>query len=177
MLGQGELNFFGRGWTQDTYCVLCSTIEFDESVQNRISQVQGIDDYLIQTKVPGLDFTYAQFLTTEEAPQITKEQDPVIDTSKKYAISYAMIERSAAAAGATSYATGAIGLFLGFKLAGVQGALVGGPLFAAGGRIAANQIQNWIEGIDSDYFVALELVPFDAQSLRDFGCTSIESIP
>ncbi len=178
MLGEGEMNFFGRGWTKDTYCVLCSTIEFSETTQGKIKEIHGIDNYLIETNIPGQDFSYAQFLTTNEAPQITKEQESVLDTSKKYAVSYAMIERSAATGRVTGIAAGAVGVFVGFKIGGgVKAAAVLGSLFAGGGNWVTNQIQNLVEGTSVDYYVALDLIPLEAQALKDFGCTSIESIP
>lgn len=201
MLGEGEKNFFSRGWTKDSYCVICARINFSETTQKKFSEIKNFDIYLAETKVPKKNITYAEYFTTVEAPLEIQEGSINLDTKKEYLITYDMIERTAAPERITGIATSIATLYF---LKGGKGLLprkaaaaaegyagteawvpTGIPFIIAaavvvGGaklsEMAAEKIDNWIAGTDSDYFVAFGIIPSEAESIKAFGCESVESI-
>ncbi len=177
MLGKGEKNFFSQDLSGKTYCVLCSTIEFNDNVKEKINEIRNLDQYLVETKVPGSEESYATFLTTEKSPQMIKDTSEVIDTSQKYVITYAMAERSTVGRWIGTVGGGIVGVLVGSSIGGPVGAVVGGTILAGVGNVGANKVQDFVDGTNSEYYVAMEMVPFGAKALQDFGCTSIESIP
>lgn len=182
MLGEGKLNFFSRGWTKDVYCVICSRIKFDEKVQEKIKKINDLDSYLQNTKIPKHNITYAEYFTTEKAPQIAKESPVSLDTDKEYLLVYALIERTAAPERIVGIAS-AIGILILTRGKGNiglgSGILKGGLAFGAykAGSWLAGKVHNWIVGSDSDYYVAFGLIEADAEEIKNFGCERVESIP
>jgi hypothetical protein len=140
MLGEGKMNFFSNGWTKDSYCMVCARIKFSEATQKKIKEIKDLDFYLQETQIPKKNMTYAEYFTTEDAPQQMKESSTVLDTGKEYLITYDIIERSAAperitgtaAAIAVAYLTGGKGMLPAKAASTTEAAYEEGGAYAGG---------------------------------------------
>jgi hypothetical protein len=64
MLGEGKVNFFGRGWNDETRCVICTKINFSEKSKS-VGEIRDFGEYMAKTPVPGKEdtgITYTDFL-------------------------------------------------------------------------------------------------------------------
>ena len=188
MLGEGEVDFFRQDPTlqKKSHCVICATISFDEKVRNSVPKLNGMNDYLQTTEIPGKDFTYWQYFTKSENPTTLDEaEEDYLDTSKTYAITYGLIEKSTLLNCVTGAGAGVAGLKAGMVIGTIIlpgfGTAIGGAVGffagAIGGYIVGDQLTNKIAGTPEGYSILFTLVPFEAKLLNEVGCTSIESIP
>lgn len=204
MLGEGKKNFFGRLPTLGAYkgnCVICSIIDFDKNVKEKVPEIKDLNQYLMNTKIPQKNKTYWQYITNTEAPIVFKDENEKgpIKTNTKYAVVYALSDRSilnsilagftcgliaakggAIAGGAIGSAVGTIipvgGTVAGGAAGGAIGAGVGFFIGAAGCGFANEKIADFSDK-NPGYYVSLDLLPLNAKALSDYGCQNIESIP
>jgi len=194
MLGEGEKNFFMRDPTPDNpaFCVICAVIEFDEHVQKKLPEVKGLNAYLFDTKIPQKNITYWEYLGGGKIQKLLDVAHESLNTTKKYAIVYSLIERStlieATGGGAAiGFLGGAIGGAIGTialpGLGTVGGIAIGKAVGVAIGSIAG-VFTGWKAGDilaeiiqEGDYAVVFTFVPFEAEAIKKLHCQSIESIP
>lgn len=188
MLGEGEVDFFRQdpALQKKSHCVICATIGFDEKTKNSLPKITGMNGYLQTTKVPGEEFTYWQYFVKSENPTILNDfEEDYLDTSKTYAITYSLIEKSTllnCVAGGGAMVVGAkagaaIGTVI-FPGVGTAIGFVGGMVIGGvGGYIIGDKLTNKISGTPEGYSILFTLVPFESRSISEIGCTSIESIP
>lgn len=87
--GGGDVNLFEQAPGRNLYCVMCTYIEFDESVPG---PVDGLIDYMNEEEISGLGVTYSEFLagatTTKSASgiEIPAQNEIIIDTNQDYAV-------------------------------------------------------------------------------------------
>ena len=189
MLGEGKMNFFESELTKQSYCVLCSTIKFSESTQEKISKINGFDEYLISTNIPNKNTTYLQYFSGDPEIAFTEENlitedGAFIDTSTDYVIVYSVVKRDkliesfTAPAGGLLVGVGAIG---GLAAVGITVGTGGAALIAIGGMaityVLVDRIRDLITENPDEYWIQFNLIPLEASYLRDFGCQNIESIP
>jgi len=194
MLGEGKKNFFGRLPTLGAYksnCVICSIIEFDKNVKEKVPEIKDLNQYLMNTKISQKNKTYWQYITNSEAPIVFKDENEKgpIKTNTKYAVVYALSDRSILAsvlngidcglvtATGGAIAGGAIGSIIpvgGTAVGGTIGAGVGFFIGAAGCGFASEKL---LDFFSPGYYVSLDLLPLNAKALSDYGCQNIESIP
>lgn len=99
-VGQGKLDPFGDWKGDPTYCLICSTIRFDEEFQNNADDpkasnapLMGFSQYLGKKYVPGKDYTFYQYLygqsmSNEITPEIQSQLSTIdyIDYKKSQTI-------------------------------------------------------------------------------------------
>lgn len=172
MLGEGDKNFFGKGFTKDSYCTICSKIKFSDNVQKKIKEIKDFDFYLRTTQIPKKNMTYMEYFTKGKDVENMSDTPIIINTSKEYLVIYELIEASAAPERIAGMVAGGGVLFL-------TGNGIGGALAGFGAWHGAGMLHDWIlknvQG--SDFLSAFNLIPADAGSIKSFGCESIESIP
>lgn len=66
MLGEGKVNFFGRGWSDENRCVFCSKIKFSDKVKKNVDEINDLSTFMLETRMPGKDITYTDFLAGSE---------------------------------------------------------------------------------------------------------------
>jgi hypothetical protein len=98
MLGEGKRNFFDPDyfaeyaiWEKgkvESSCVICSTIKFSEDTKEAIKEVD-VFEYLVNTKIPGADFTYFEYFTDQTDAGLTVGlETPLIKTEQDYVINF-----------------------------------------------------------------------------------------
>jgi len=179
MLGEGEKNFFSETLIGNTYCVICSRIKFSESAQKKIKEIKDFDLYLQETKIPTKNITYMDYFTGGNEFEKIAEKPLMIDTSKEYAITYSLSEKSSAPEFIAGQATGAAVGFFFISRGDVLNAVRVGAAVGVATDLAAGKLHDWIlnKVQGSTYIVTFNLIPLDAESMKGFGCSSIESIP
>ena len=77
---------------EGNYCVVCASLEYDQSVQ-----IEGFSQYLIDTKIPTRKETYFQFLTNNNDPAVLEEfegsnlaQQDTLNTGNALAVVFLM---------------------------------------------------------------------------------------
>ncbi len=87
MMGEGKLQFLG-----EKRCVICSVIHFNDETRKKFSSINGLNDYLVNTKVPGKEFTYLEYVMGAGKEEIKKrleiEGKDELSTYGDYAIAY-----------------------------------------------------------------------------------------
>ena len=174
MVGEGEINFFGKNALETKNCIFCSVIHFDENVQKKYPQINGLTDYILNNQVPGMSKTYFDYMFTASAQ---KDVKPVtIDTSQDYSVNFAMVKGG--------YLWGILG----------KTAIVGGVLYVIGtggfgaipvlvgitkyGAVAgAAYIGMGMAKQTSVADVMLAINPYTPESIKEQECNNIESIP
>jgi len=196
MLGEGKINFFKQDPTlkrYTTHCVICAVIEFDEKVQEEIPQInlKELYEYLTNKKIPTKNITYWQYFTLSENPTtILEDKDfPYIYTNKKYAVIFGLAERSTllgtvagGAGGLIGVKTGAgIGALIGsiIPIGGTAaGAIIGGGIGLVIGSLGGYLLEQKAEDLlQAPYYFIFNLVPYEANEIKNFGCDRIENIP
>jgi len=202
MLGEGKMDIFsaGKGLKWERYCVICSVIEFDESVKRTYSEITGLNQWLANNKVPGKEFTYWQYITNNpqvEVPLTTSEVKEIYPTNEKYAIIFSFDKETIIQEilmGATGCAAGG---YVGAKIGGGAGAAIGSIVPVAGtatiggisllagatggciiGTFTTVSIQNIWEkliGQKSDYYASMYFASYRQEAIKE--CQNIESIP
>lgn len=79
MLGEGKVNFFGRGWNDESRCVVCSKISFSGSAKNS-ENIDNFLEYLAGTNMPDKDITYADFFMGNKE-HVALKKDTSLSTS------------------------------------------------------------------------------------------------
>lgn len=87
MMGEGKLQFLG-----EKRCVVCSIIHFNDETRKKFSSINGLNDYLVNIKVPGKEFTYLEYVMGTGKEEVNKKLEIVgedkISTYGDYAIAY-----------------------------------------------------------------------------------------
>lgn len=91
--GQGKIDFWDRlesrnVITGNTQCLIFTTFNFDEDVKKqRNSPFENFDKYLIETKIPGKDESYMDYLSNEiEEGIFSYVGESSLDPTKSYSI-------------------------------------------------------------------------------------------
>jgi len=179
MLGEGERNFFSKTVMGSTHCTVCSRIKFGESTQKKIKEIKDFDLYLQNTKIPKKNLTYMDYFTGGNEFEKIADSPINIDTRKEYAITYSLSEGSSAPEMIAGQAAGvAVGMFF-LSKGDAFNAIRIGTAVGFGTNWAGGRLHDWITSKvqGTTYLVAFNLIPLDAESLKGFGCDSIESIP
>ncbi len=197
MLGEGKVDFFSvtyGDWGPEpaTRCVICTVLEFDENVRQRVNEVKGFGEYLEKTKLKEKGVTYIEYLTNTNGAKfgVETDVDASISTEQK---SYAVM--LTAAKDVNSFgdflnvivpragvgALGGIGIgVIFFGVGAVPAAGVGvvaGTLESIGVIIKA-RIQRGLIGCEGDAgCMALLLIPYDKDAILGAGCKTLNSIP
>ncbi|MCX6742397.1 MAG: hypothetical protein NTX24_04490 [Candidatus Pacearchaeota archaeon] len=144
MLGRGEKDFFDESrmlgvGVEKASCVICSTIKFDEKVQQKISQVD-IFPYLNEQYIPNpnhdptRNLTYIMYFTDNPQAKLTTElqgaYDP-ISTSEQLAIVFMGIKGDSIGNAVKEWGATSIGLWVGGGVAASQLGILGKVLSAA----------------------------------------------
>lgn len=89
MVGKGEFNPYGRQ-VDNSFCLLCSVIEFDKGFRQEWGQISGLQKYLEENsaEIEETEVTYGEFLQRgwNEAEKV----DDIINTSRPYAVFWMM---------------------------------------------------------------------------------------
>lgn len=183
MLGEGKLNFFATGFVRKNYCLICSTIGFDEDAKNK--KIDNFQDYLAKEKIPLTNLTYLQYISNSAAdnPEIAGIKESM-NTNKEYAVVFSFFKGEML----TNILMGGTGGVIGAKAGAIIGSIVPGPGTVVGattglvigsaiGLLAQSQWKNFISGSEKDYFASLYLIEYNKADLKEMGCTDIESIP
>ena len=162
MLGKGEKSFIGS-WENgllknDKVCVICSTIDFDSSIKSQ-KEIYGLGRYMYETRIPGKNFTYLQFISNNNNPEFVSDSDDKILTEKKQSIIFIIGKTTTIKSALTGVISGTVGGALigsviplvGSATIGGIGAIVGG----VGGLITG-------VGYKSEYSTSLLLVPHES---------------
>lgn len=187
MLGEGKMNFFEKKLERDSYCIICSTIEFDENVQKKLPKIEGFKEYLLTQTIPSKNITYLQYFVGPEIhfteKNLVMEEIPLL-TNKKYAIVYSIVKRDKlieAFGGSAAGFAASLGIAGGLGALGITIGTGGAALIVIGTTAAAywaiDKVRDMITNNPNDYWFQFNYVPLEAQYLKDFGCQNIESIP
>jgi len=164
MLGKGEKPFIGS-WEggllkNDKVCVICSVIDFDDTIKSQ-KEISGLGKYMYETKVPGKNFTYMQFISNNNNPEFVSDSEDKINTQKKQSIIF-IIGKTAAIKSvlAGTIAGAGSGALIGIIIPVVGSATIGGVGAVVGG------ISGLITGTayKSEYSTSLLLVPHESVS-------------
>ena len=172
MLGEGKRNFFTKDLTGESYCVICSKIKFADSVKSKLNQVTGLNEYLGTKTIPGRNVTYWQYLTSSNKLDVKKTGEDTIETSRDYSITYSLIEGSTLLnwAGASSGFIGGVAVVALFSGVGTPVIIAAGIIWGIAGWFTTEAV------IKGRYYVKIDWMDYSAESLKQFGCTSIQSI-
>ena len=194
MMGEGKLQVFKRdlaSLTNRQRCVVCSIIDFQDSVKTKNTEVDGMGLYLMSHLVPNTDKAYWAYLTRSnsvgvpflcEGEKCTSGQQELknfdkMNTANPKAVIY--LEKS------RSYLGGWLGFTGGGVLGGtVLGFLTGGPIgagigFVVGGSIAAkagDDIQKQID-FNTPSVSGIFLIDYNSDDFKNLKCDSLENIP
>jgi hypothetical protein len=203
-LAEGKKQFFAQDLTSETYCVICSTIEFDKNVQEKTPEITGLGQWFSDNYVPGKNLTYWQYFTNNPkavfipTSGLVNEKYP---TNQKYAIVFSLWTKQYLTKLITSTTTCVGTGFAGAKLGALGGAWIGtlipvpvvGTVIGTGvgivlggaggcaiGLFTGGAIQDaWdsLIGYGATYYTSMQGVPYNAQSLKNMNCTTLQSIP
>lgn len=194
MLGEGKIDVFGAsvtpGWEQT--CSICSITAFDSEIQTKYPTITGFGDWMINNDIPGKKITYWQYLTNSPAvynSSITK--DDRYETTKRYATTFSFNKASIFSELATATLSCGIGAKLGAPIGGAIGSVV--PLAGTGMGLIIGGVGGCVTGFyggfelqsawekligqKRDFYASVLFIPFDVESIKQFGCQNIESIP
>ena len=79
MMGEGKLQLFSRELkTQNvnSKAFICSIVEFDNSVKDRVDEVEGIEEYMLRYKAKDMEESYLEYITG-------RNQEMILDQQKK----------------------------------------------------------------------------------------------
>jgi hypothetical protein len=178
---QGKYELFSAQG-ENNYCVICHVISFDNKMEIPVSEFA---DYLARTKIEGTNATYQDFFAsyttdTEATKNIIKNtataQD--INTEYDYATVFTYVGRGytsklfSTSAGITG---GIVAGAVVTVLSGGSALIVGSVAVAAGAaggfigyQVGSDKTQDWSSGIN--------LVPYNAEQLRQLGCTELPAV-
>jgi hypothetical protein len=176
MLGEGKLEIFSRAWVWDSSNlskgIICSRIEFDDSIlsgkdkvdsQDDLKKVTGLMDYMLVHKVPNNNVSYMDFLRGTPEGQSAKEyygsfinsnctgancptntdSFAELNLSKQMSILYVETTRTRAGSLWGTAILGVSGSLAGGYFTGsFTGAKILGGLGAAAGWVAGDYLQN-----------------------------------
>ncbi len=148
MLGKGEKQFLRS--SDDTQCIICSVIQFQQSIQNDYKTIDGLNEYLFEKTIPTKDVTYIEFINGEPNPDI---KDESYDTSKKLAVLYVVASDKSTIEKWTDKALGV-------------GALITYPI---------NIIKSFVSKETNNEAVSLSLAQYDAEELYEV-CKDIKGV-
>jgi hypothetical protein len=171
MLGEGEKNFIEQKAGTENNCVICSMIKFSDD-SKKLENINNFNQYLIVNTIPGKNITYAEFLYGKAALPAMN-----LDLNQDYAITFhlskvgfwkdkwANVAIAAGVVGAGIYTIATLG----------TGLIVVVPIsvFITGGLAREGYVMARTTSIGD---VGLSLMP-SAETIRNLGCTSIQSIP
>lgn len=83
MLGKGDRQFLRH--SSETQCVMCTVIQFDNRIQNKYEKIAELNKYLLETPVPGKNFTYTEFFGGEPNENVEETE---IGTNENLAVLY-----------------------------------------------------------------------------------------
>lgn len=106
MMGQGKIDFLGqeiseilgtkdRDKATKSVCLICSTLTFDDKLKKKPKTITGFPKYLEETKIPGRELNYSQFLLDKEDAAIElldPQYSRLISTGTDYAVVYMNIK-------------------------------------------------------------------------------------
>jgi hypothetical protein len=180
MMGEGKLDFLSETDGKNA-CVICGIIKFDEDLRGK--KIDGIVDYLINTKIPGKNITYMEYFLEGNREKIEKDilkEENFVDslyTNQDYAIIFVIVE----APEAEEFLKVIIGVG-GTKLLPLIGKIISTKLLVAGLIIGlieptTNLIQTYIKcGIGKGRCVSMLFIPYNVASISK-NCNTILSIP
>ncbi len=190
MMGEGKVQVFTREASGTYYkdrCVLCARIAFSKELKEQGGKVKLFFNYLQNTKVPGAEYTYLDFLSksidaTGRGRLISREGMYNIDPgesrdlpySKQHVIIFREFDRTVLQKRLGAAAGGLLGLFISLKTGLTKaGFLVGVGIYAG------SQFGDAIGGayIGEEYISTWAIAPYEEDELRDFNCDSFENIP
>lgn len=90
MVGKGEFNPYGQIQVDNTFCLLCSVIEFDKWFRQEWEQIGGLQKYLEESsaEIEETEVTYGEFL--QGGWNDAEKVDDIINTSRPYAVFWRM---------------------------------------------------------------------------------------
>ena len=170
MLGGGEVDFLGLSLSsfQDKQaCLFCSRIYFDDQIKSKYPKISGLANYLASTPIPGTSTKYSDYLFGQK--NLASMNNLTINTNKDYVISFLM-----AKSGRAGYLAGAVtgAILLIFPPAGV---VVGSVYLIGIGTVGALSGFQAIRAMPAGD-VILGLIPFDSESITQFGCQTLERV-
>lgn len=83
MLRQGEKQFLKP--SSNTQCIICSVMQFQQSIQNDYKTITGLNEYLFEKTIPNKGMTYMEFIDEDKTANAESQS---YDTSKKLAVVY-----------------------------------------------------------------------------------------
>jgi len=192
MMGGGKIQIFSRDWFSGSKKgVVCSRIDFDNSIKEKKGTIQGLTQYLYSHKIPGREESYWTFLTREdysknlfiEEGKNLPDEDS-FDLSQK-AILFVEMDQS--------YLGGAIGSSLGLMGGAYVGSAIGSAVpvvgtgvgFVVGGAIAGGltllggytQERFEKETFKGEKFVSGQFfIDYSTENIRAFNSDSLENI-
>ncbi|MFC1685798.1 hypothetical protein ACFLZZ_02115 [Nanoarchaeota archaeon] len=192
-LGEGKADFLGDNFlglgTQESTCVICSVIKFDEFTNDK---QLDFSNYLEKTKIPVGNKTYLEYFTDmKEAKLPTQLKAEELNTNKDYAIVFAGLKGGKDLQESLNDMTGTVGTAItagiGLKTVGVSLLSAKGALLIAIPAAVFKSTQlgfnSWNAHIatircdkESKGCFTMMLLPNTAEEISQV-CERIESIP
>jgi len=184
MMGEGKVDYMSAGvGFQETYCTICSRVNFDDKIKAKYKEQGGIPysliyNYMASTKVPERDETFLFSTYKVNSLDVIRGEikennnydiyETKINTEKEYAVTTAMVKDGWGKSLAVGVATGAI--------AGVLAPLTfGGSIalgIAAGGGMVGISVAT--AGEDESY-LAPQYLEFNGTALDALKCKEFVS--
>lgn len=170
MVGKGEMNFMPKDFLSEEYCLICSSIQFDEKTRRDFPVITGFLDYMNKTKVPGQEISYYNYFFGNEAT-LKKMSDFEIDTSNDYAVLFVLYKAGTFTPKIFNIIGGSVGLGLGliFPPAGVAGAVI----YTVAGYSGTSFLSFYSTSAGK---VGFYLIPYKGKEIEKY-CTRFENAP
>lgn len=172
MVGEGKLNFMPRDWAGQKYCLICSTINFDDKISKDFPVVTGILRYMSDTKFQG-EKTYYNYIFGDDAT-FSGKSDLSIDTFNEYAIVFTLYEGGWLTRNLPA-GIGVIALWAIFPPSGLVSALIIGGAGALGGAFVGNPILSFFSS-HGDLDSSLQMMKYDFKEINKY-CTKFDNAP
>jgi len=194
VMGEGKLQIFSRGvdsFSDSKTGVICARIAFDEDLKKEIENVDGMNEYLIKTKVPYSDLTYHQYLTnSRQSPAYTPDMkvNDKFNTQGQKAVIYLEVGNSAlpdlmsvwGSVAAAASAGAIIGSVVPIPLVGTAAGAVGGAAAGAvigyvSGGVVKEEVDKFLnENKASTYGVYL-FIEYNKETINDLEVEDFEN--
>lgn len=177
MFGEGKINYIGKEFLSERYCSICSQINFDNSIKEKIFESGEITqktfyEYLAKINVSNKGISYLEYLyglnsvqKMEESLKSKNSDFGKITLEKQYYIVMGISSK----VGAEGWAVAG----------GIAGAILGGPIGiiigAVAGGVGGPMLGTVVQGEDKAY-LSPTIIEANSAAFDSLQCASIKTL-